>query len=217
MVGDTISSQPTSLYLFLEKYKCKENRESTHTRIPNRDLNIYAGSYSIPEDTIELFKKLYCEKVFQNKQQEYLTEKQLPTSGPILIDLDFRYKIDIEVRQHDDTYLEDIMELYLRMLKKVVKIGDDMQTFPIFALEKPHVNNLEDVTKDGIHIVIGVDLHHEAQIALREYVFIISLFSVEMMDSVAMASDAMVDLRALSSFMVIAKSGSIIVALGYID
>ena len=170
MVGDTISSQPTSLYLFLEKYKCKENHESTHTRIPNKDLNIYAGSYSIPEDTIELFKKLYCEKVFQNKQQEYLTERQLPTSGPILIDLDFRYKIDIEVRQHDDTYLEDIMELYLQMLKKVVKIGDDMQTFPIFALEKPHVNNLEDVTKDGIHIVIGVDLHHEAQIALREYV-----------------------------------------------
>ena len=157
---------PKSLYEFLEQHKCKGEKKSTHTRIPNKDLGIYAGSYSIDNTTD--FKKLYCEKVFTNKQQEYLTEAQLPVSGPVMIDLDFRYDIDIEERQHTNYHIEDIIELYLRMLKKTVTFSDT--NFPIFVFEKPNVNTLEDVTKDGIHLVIGINLHHEAQLALREYV-----------------------------------------------
>ena len=164
-----MSDEANSLYEFLEKHKCKGDVVSTHTRIPNKDLGIYAGSYSICESDMPLFKKLYCEKVFQNKQQEYLTEAQLPTAGPILVDLDFRYDAEIVERQHEDAHLEDIIELYLKMLKKIVTLPDDKE-FPVFIFEKPHVNTLEDITKDGIHLIIGIHLHHEAQMALREYV-----------------------------------------------
>ena len=113
-----MSNKSNSLYEFLEEHKCNGNAVSTHTRIPNKDLGIYAGSYSICESDIPLFKNLYCEKVFQNKQQEYLTEAQLSIGGPILVDLDFRYDVEIIERQHEDTHLEDIIELYLKMLKR---------------------------------------------------------------------------------------------------
>ena len=163
-----MNSQVGSLYQFLEDHKCIKGKKiaSTHTRIPDKQLNIYAGAYVINEDNIDVFKQAYCDKVFINNQQEFLTEAQLPTAGPILIDLDFRYSMDIEERQHTEDHIMDTVELYLEQLKKIVKITN--KTFPIFVLEKPNVNTLEDVTKDGIHIVIGIHLHHEAQMALRE-------------------------------------------------
>ena len=162
-------NSPNSLYEFLEKNKCKQNKKkSTHTRIPNKDLGIYAGSYGIDETEMHIFKKLYCEKVFVNKQQEYLTEAQLPVGGPIMIDLDFRFDTDIEDRQHTNEHIEDIIELYLRMLKNIITF--DEKSFSVFAFEKPNVNTLDDVTKDGIHLIFGIHLHHEAQLALREYV-----------------------------------------------
>ena len=165
-----MSNQVLSLKDFLEQHKCKKGMgsNSTHTRIPDRDLNIYAGAYMINEYDNENFKLVYCNKVFSNKQQEFLTEAHLPTSGPILIDLDFRYNTSIEERQHTEDHISDLVELYLEQLKKVAHLTSDK--FPVFILEKPNVNTLTDVTKDGIHIVIGVDMHHEAQIRLREYI-----------------------------------------------
>ena len=85
-----------------------------------------------------------------------------------MVDLDFRYGIDIENRQHEVGHISDLIELYLEQLMRIVDITEE--EFPVFILEKPNVNTLEDVTKDGIHIVIGIHLHHEAQIMLREYI-----------------------------------------------
>lgn len=164
-----MDSEPSSLYEFLEQHKCKANKTSTHTRIPDKTLGIYAGSYSIDDFDQNLFKKLYCQKVFSQKQQEFLTEAQLPTSGPVLIDLDFRYGIDIEERQHNEDHIMDIVEIYMSNLKKIVDI-EPRKSFPVFVLQKDDVNTLDDVTKDGIHLVIGLSIHHEAQMALREEV-----------------------------------------------
>ena len=93
----------------------------------------------------------------------------MPTTGPILIDLDFRYGIDIEDRQHNEDHIIDIVEIYMKNIVKIVDI-EPRQSFPVFVLHKEDVNTLEDVTKDGIHLVIGLSVHHEAQMALREEV-----------------------------------------------
>tara|TARA_R110002153_G_scaffold168615_5_gene321383 strand:+ start:1657 stop:4470 length:2814 start_codon:yes stop_codon:yes gene_type:complete len=159
--------EPQSLYQYLEEHKCKKGGKSTHTRIPNKDLGIYAGSYTINSED-ESFKKVYVEKVFENQQQEYLTEAQLPIAGPVLIDFDFRYSTEIEERQHTDEHITDIIDLYLQILRKIITITEE--TFPVFIFEKPNVNTLDDVTKDGIHMIIGIHLHHEAQMVLRECV-----------------------------------------------
>jgi len=184
-----MDNEPKSIYQFLEQHKCNPGQTrsasgslgqtrsasgslgqtATHTRIPDTDLGIWAGAYNIPDEDKLLFNKLYCDKVFHNKQKEYLTEAQLPTCGPILVDLDFRYDTCVSKRQHDSNHVEDIIELYLEALRKIVTIRSN-QPFPVFVFEKPNVNKLEKVTKDGIHLIIGINLHHEAQMMLREYV-----------------------------------------------
>ena len=64
-----------------EKFlKLHQNRSPgqlfTHTRIGNRDLGVFAGSYFIPENEYTKFYKLYVKHVFTEGKQEYLTEKQ---------------------------------------------------------------------------------------------------------------------------------------------
>ena len=76
--------------------KGSNEKPFTHTRIPDKSLNIYGGTYSIPLDIkseVKDFYKKYYEHVFENGQPEYLTERQLVDNGPILIDLDMRYKL----------------------------------------------------------------------------------------------------------------------------
>jgi P4 family phage/plasmid primase-like protien len=151
-------------------FKCTDNSSITHTRIGDRGLNIYGGKYSIPEEDLPRFQKLLRRKVFAERKHEFLTEKQLEGGGPVLVDLDFRYSADVLERQHDAGHMEDLVILYLESLAKIVDVATDV-VFPIFVLEKPSVNTAEDtMTKDGIHIVIGVHLPHVAQLLLRDKV-----------------------------------------------
>ena len=75
----TTSSQFKDLTEFLAKHSAKNDKgqPSTHTRIPDKDLNIYAGSYIIPKEELPVFYNLYYDNVFNKKRKEYLTEKQL--------------------------------------------------------------------------------------------------------------------------------------------
>ena len=62
---------------FLNDHKWKKGENVlTHTRIGSTDYGVYGGSYSITDD-IDEFYKLYYNKVFENKQSEYLTETQI--------------------------------------------------------------------------------------------------------------------------------------------
>jgi predicted N-acyltransferase len=75
----TTTSQFKDLNEFLAKHSAKNEKGqvSTHTRIPDKELNIYAGSYIIPKEDLQTFYKLYYESIFMKKRREYLTEKQL--------------------------------------------------------------------------------------------------------------------------------------------
>ena len=130
------TSQFKDLSEFLAKHNAKGDKSLpiTHTRIGDKDLNIFAGSYSIPKEELRLFYSLYYDNVFVKKRKEYLTEKQLENVGPMAVDFDFRYSYDI------------------------------------FIFEKPNVNRLEDksLTKDGIHMIFGIQVDHIIQTMLRE-------------------------------------------------
>jgi len=126
----------------------------------------------IPKEELQTFYKLYGAKVFEKKQMEYLTEKQQKEKGPILIDLDFRYAHTITSRQHTKEHIQDLLCLgYLEKLKELLSFEDN-RTFPIYVMEKPDVNRLADgsLTKDGIHIIIGIQMDHTLQQILREKV-----------------------------------------------
>ena len=142
----------------------------THTRIPSQSLSIHGGAYIIPKEEMPIFMKHYYDHVFSKKKLEYLTEKQLDKNGPILIDVDLRYPHTIEERQHSPEHILDLINLlYLEELKQMF-VFEPNKVFPVYVFEKPDVNRLEDgsLTKDGIHIIIGIQMDHVLQLILRE-------------------------------------------------
>ena len=67
----------TSHYKDLSEFLAKHNAKGdkslpiTHTRIGDKDLNIFAGSYSIPKEELKVFHSLYYDNVFVKKRKEY--------------------------------------------------------------------------------------------------------------------------------------------------
>ena len=96
---------------YLRQFKIEkgDKKPITHTRIGDTNLGIYGGSYSIPVKKMSEFYKLYSQHVFVNKQQEFLTERQHKSTGPICIDMDFRYPIEVEERNTTTDHLLDII------------------------------------------------------------------------------------------------------------
>jgi len=162
----------------LAKHNTKSNNEKkdggnispTHTRIPDQQLNIFGGSFIIPREMLPTFMNLYYQNVFVKKKMEYLTEKQLDQNGPILIDVDLRYSFDVESRQHSKEHILDLINLlYLEKLKEFFVFVPNV-SFPVYVFEKPDVNRLGDgsLTKDGVHIIIGIQMNHTMQMMLRD-------------------------------------------------
>jgi P4 family phage/plasmid primase-like protien len=141
----------------------------THTRIPDKELNIYPGSYIIPQENLQEFYRLYYDHVFVKKKKEHLTEKQLEKQSPLLVDFDFRYSYDVVVRQHTKENILDMILLYLEELKEIF-LFEENKSFDIFIFEKQDVNRLADksLTKDGIHMMICIQIDHVLQLMVRE-------------------------------------------------
>jgi hypothetical protein len=170
MNGMSLQSQYQDLNEFLAKHSIKNEKgqTATHTRIPDKELNIFGGSFVIPKEELDTFYALYYDHIFVKKKREYLTEKQLETCGPIAVDFDFRYNYDVETRQHTLNHIVDMVNLYLNELKRIFLFEE--KAFNIFIFEKPSVNRLADksITKDGIHMLIGIQADRTVQMMIRE-------------------------------------------------
>jgi P4 family phage/plasmid primase-like protien len=159
-------------YLKSHNVKTKDGskKDTTHTRIGDIKGNIYGGAYDIPN--FDEFMELYYENVVSNKRMEYLTEKQLTTSSaPIAVDIDLRFALDIPERVYTNDHIEDMVDIYLGELKKIFQFNEDA-AFPVFIFEKDALNRVKDknLTKDGIHMIIGLQMEHAGQQILRERV-----------------------------------------------
>ena len=77
---------------FLRENPSEKGTPFTHTRMGDHSNKIFPGSYRISDEKSDLFIRNYYDKVFLKKQSEYLTEKHLIDDGPVLIDIDLRYK-----------------------------------------------------------------------------------------------------------------------------
>jgi P4 family phage/plasmid primase-like protien len=170
----TATSQYKDLAEFLAKHTTKATTsvasQPTHTRIPDKELNIYGGAYIIPKEELATFHQLYSNHIFTNKRREYLTEKQLENgAGPMVVDFDFRYNHSVEQRIHTQEHVLDMVLLYLEELKEHYTFLANTP-FDVFIFEKPGVNRLSDgsLTKDGIHMLIGVQVDHTVQQMIRD-------------------------------------------------
>ncbi len=162
-----------ALNIFLKKHKAERGGPHTHTRIPDTNTpeysNIWGGSYNIPDSDLPEFNELLAKKIWGDGKKEYLTECQLHNAGPILVDLDFRYKSEITTRQHDSCFIDEVVATYFENLQKLFEMPED-QEIPCYIFEKPDVNILEDKTKDGIHLMFGIKATYQEQLLLREEV-----------------------------------------------
>jgi P4 family phage/plasmid primase-like protien len=125
----------------------------------DKDLNIFGGSYHIPDEDLDTFYALYYDKVFVQKKNEYLTERQRPSGGPLAIDFDFRYGADVSARQHTEEHIEDMVFDTLDLLKELLVFRPE-EAFSVYVFEKPNINLSEieskGYVKDGIHMIIGI-------------------------------------------------------------
>ena len=169
------TSQFKDLNEFLAKHSAKNEPKPngtvniTHTRIPDKELNIYPGAYIIPSENLKTFYSLYYDSIFVNKKKEFLTEKQLENDGPLVVDFDFRYNHDVTDRQHTREHVQDMICEYLEELKNYFIFTGD-KAFNVYIFEKPNVNRLSDgsLTKDGIHMLVGLKVDHVMQVMIRE-------------------------------------------------
>lgn len=155
---------------FLYKHKYDKNNHPliTNTRIPDIENGINGGCFYISEQEYPEFLKIYYQHIIKKNKREYLTEKQLEKNAPIMIDLDLRFDTSVKTRQYTNDHIDDLIDLYLGTLKNELFQFDEDTNFPIYVFEKPSVNCLNDKTKDGIHIIIGIQTDRTTQILLRK-------------------------------------------------
>ena len=171
----TTTSRFTDLNEFLAKHSAAKNEQKTgesvhHTHTRMRGPNVFPGSFIIPKEELDEFYDLYYESIFVKKRKEYLTEKQLENgTGPMVVDFDFRYEHSKTERIHTIEHISDMVSEYSELLKECYLIKPETP-FDVFIFEKPNVNRLEDgsLTKDGIHMLIGVQVDHTMQLVIRE-------------------------------------------------
>jgi P4 family phage/plasmid primase-like protien len=157
---------------FLMKHLAKNSGlPHTNTRMPDNDSGNYGGSYHISDEEYPDFLRLYANEVLIKNHEEYLTEKQLDTNGPILIDIDLHFNYDVDKRFYDISHIEDGIDIYLAELKSIFQF-DENTKFNVYVMQKNDVNRVveKNITKDGIHIIIGLQADRTTQILLRKKV-----------------------------------------------
>ena len=162
-----MTSKNSNLDDYLKSNLATKGSSFTHTRIGDKALKIYGGSYSISDN--KKFIDTYYEQVFVKGSKEYLTEKQLIENGPILVDIDLRYEHSITKRQHTEEHILDCVMLYAEKCAKLLNITNDAEV-DVYVMEKADVNRLDTKTKDGIHMIIGMKMHKALQVMLRNMV-----------------------------------------------
>ena len=158
---------------FMRNVSTKEKVGLTHTRIGNPKLTIFPGKYVISDDNCDLFLKLYNQRVFNENENEYLTEVQLKDgTGPLLIDLDFRFDPSVKSRQCTTDHIADICELYINAIAKFCDFNND-DSIICHIFQKPNVNTTNDkVTKDGVHLIFSIQMDHLLQQLIRKEVLV---------------------------------------------
>jgi len=151
---------------YLSTHYAKDQDPITHTRIGDKHSKISGGKYNIMNNNE--FLEAYYNHIFINNNKEYLTEKQLTgNSKRVVLDIDLRYSADISQRQHTKEHIIDLIDAYLRQLAELYDF-DDGYDLDIYVMEKPNVNQLENKTKDGIHLIFNICLNVKYQMLIRK-------------------------------------------------
>jgi len=142
------------LFSFLDNYKYMDNSNEKHT---HTSYGAIYGKYTIPKEYSKDFIKIYSEAIKNNVNDLSILEVQ-PEYGPIIIDIDLKNPIDDcesinqNGRLYDNDLIISVIEKYKKAITTYLEIKDK-NTFKIAVFEKKHKTELNDIYKDGFHII----------------------------------------------------------------
>lgn len=142
-----------NFYSFLNKYKIEKN--SYEFKMTHYSMGDVKGTYSVPEDKIDEFYKLY-KKIIRFTIPSIL-EVHLE-QGPIIIDLDFKYKKDDDSRIYSVEDIKYIIKIYNQIILTYLDVTDNNILAYILEKDKPKIKANNDLNKeyeykDGVHII----------------------------------------------------------------
>lgn len=130
---------------FIHRHRVEKGCEFTHT-----SLSKPAVSFYVPANELDEFFDYYI-KAIQAGDDLHVTEKNKHI-GPILIDLDFRYKYNGTLeRKYTDSDICEIVSVYADIIHSFLNCDESIEMY-VMEKRKPTVGN--NVLKDGVHIVI---------------------------------------------------------------
>lgn len=153
---------------YLKRHITKDKTSANYIKIGDANLNVFGNKYHISAENQTDFENAYKKHVFENGKESYLVEKQLEV-GKIVIDLDFRYDASISSKQHTSDHVNDFVELCMQGLNELFE-NLESHKISFYIFEKENVNCLDDVTKDGIHIMIDVIADYPSKLLFRQYI-----------------------------------------------
>jgi P4 family phage/plasmid primase-like protien len=133
----------TKLLHFLNEHRVQPGSKSTHTSLHNP-----LGVFYIDDKDNTKFYRLYRNALDANVNV-HLTEKH-KQYGPIVIDIDMKYKDAQESRIYSNILIE-LVRLYINVIDKYLVVKDE--DFMAFVFEKSKPTEKETEFKDGIHIM----------------------------------------------------------------
>ena len=134
---------------------------------PYTHLNLQGGKYSIPEDKLDEFNKMYYDVLTTHKSKLSLVEVHKQT-GPIVVDIDFRYRQGKVTRFNDDIVFE-LVKTYQTIIKKCLKTKN--LNLECFVFIKPKLKIESSHVKDGIHLIFPyIHTKPNIQYLIREYI-----------------------------------------------
>ena len=153
-----------NIFNFLDETFVEKGKIHTHT-----SMGKPIGSYYIENENIDIFNELYQKSIMEG-QTLHITEKH-NDYGPVIIDLDFKYDIEITERQHDKNLIKNIISLYNDVIIDILDIKKGDKRLESFVFERNNVYHSKGITKDGIHILYpNIVTIPEVQYYIREII-----------------------------------------------
>jgi P4 family phage/plasmid primase-like protien len=136
---------------FLEKHRKGESKVHTHTIYS--DTSNLKGSYNITPEKLDEFYGLVHKSLFKKNDTYTLVEKIQPIC-PFIVDLDLKFKDELEERQYNKPILEKIIDDIFAKMNEVYTMSDDQKV--CWIMEKDKIRKIKGKdykSKDGIHIL----------------------------------------------------------------
>lgn len=141
------------------------HRAETKSGLETHQLFGHGILYSIPDEKMDEFYRLYCNYVANNGPLT-ITEK-MTRIGPLRVDLDFLYDGHVEDHRHTRAMTIAFVKAYMAEAAKYVEIKDITD---VFVMEKPEPTfyPLKKESKSGIHLVVPeVRVNRNIELAIR--------------------------------------------------